>query len=511
MLLIGGVAAVALNVAPASAVDRTPVAGIVRPAPGGALWSDAEATALRGDLEAILSGAAALRGAHVGALVLAADDGRSLYERAADDAFQPASTLKLLTGMVALERLGPAYRFATILARAPAAAAGAATSLVLQGGGDPLLRAADLEAAAETVRRAAPAQPVELVLDTSHIAPRERHPPGWSLDDVLAPYAPVVNGLPFEENVLHVQAMAGALGTAPAVLLPPPFRALPVTACHDLPTLLTFTVAARSVAAGTSSTLDALRGRCGDVVLTGDVPAGAPSSIDVAVEQPETLAWMALAEGLRRRGVAVLPAAVTSGPIPGIREAPYRPDLGGAVVWRHDGEPLSDLLADLWLPSDNLIAEMLLRELDVVANRRAGTAAGGLEQERTWLRELGVDPRTTTLVDGSGLSQYDRIAPRALATILRRAWQGPYRELVLDDLPVAARRGSMRDVMRDTTAAGRVFAKTGSMSHVRGMAGFVATRSHGAVIFVLAVDDWLGEEAALETVRAAFCARLSAS
>jgi D-alanyl-D-alanine carboxypeptidase/D-alanyl-D-alanine-endopeptidase (penicillin-binding protein 4) len=190
-------------------------------------------------------------------------------------------------------------------------------------------------------------------------------------------------------------------------------------------------------------------------------------------------------------------------------EAPFRPTIDGTVIWRHDGEPLGDLLADLWLPSDNLVAEMLLRELDVVANHRAGTAAGGIALERDWLREIGADPAAATLVDGSGLSQYDRITPRTLAAILRHGWDGPNRDLILDDLPVAGRRGSLRGEMRGSDAEGRVFAKSGSMSHVRGLAGFVATREHGAVAFVLALDDWLGADPELDALRAAFCARLA--
>ena len=398
------------------------------------------------------------------------------------------------------------------LSRAPPTAAGG-TSLVLRGGGDPLLRAADLDAAADAVVQAGLPPPVDLTVDTSHVAPGERNPPGWSLDDILAPYAPVIDGLPFEENRLHVQVAPGAVGEAPAVTLPPPFQPLdvPVGSCQAGPTLLTFTVAARTVAAGTESTLDAERGRCGDIVLTGGVPAGAPEKIDVAVEQPETLARMTLVAALERRGIAVTPPEPGAGPIAGVVASPYRGEPAGTVLWRHDGEPLRDLLADMWFPSNNLIAEMLLRELDVNANHRAGTAAGGIALERAWLRGIGADPSRTTLADGSGLSQYNRITPRILAAILRHDWSGPNRDLVLDDLPVAGRRGTLSGVMRGTPAEGRVFAKDGAMSHIRGLAGYIATRKHGTVLFVLLVDDWLGADPDLERLRAAVCGRLAKS
>ncbi len=82
--------------------------------------------------------------------------------------------------------------------------------------------------------------------------------------------------------------------------------------------------------------------------------------------------------------------------------------------------------------------------------------------------------------------------------------------MVLAALPVAGARGDLRDFARDTPAAGRVFAKTGSMLHVRGLAGYIATARHGAVIFALNIDDWQGSNAELARFRAAFCARIVA-
>ena len=456
------------------------------------------------DLDRILA-APTLHGAHVGALVAGAGDGQTIYEHGADDTIQPASTLKLLVGSVALERLGPAYRFSTVLVH------GAGDALILRGGGDPLLRRADLDAAADAVQSAGIAR-AQLTLDESHVAPDERRAPGWSIDDVLQYYAPVVNGLPFEENVLSLTLAPGAaIGLPPSVQLPPPFVPLAVAAgaCIPAPTLLTFTVTARTVAAGRPDTSDVVAGPCGDVIVTGDVPLGPPSHVDAAVDQPEVLALRYFADALRRRGITVLPSSAPAGSMADVFAAPYAPLPAGTIVWRHDGEPLSAVLADMWLPSDNLIAEELLREIDVAANARAGTLEGGTALERTWLRGIGIDPATVTLADGSGLSQYDRFTPRALVAVLLRDWHGPERGVVMDALPIAGVRGDLRGAMRGTPAEGRVFAKTGSMSHVRGLAGYVATRSHGTVVFALSIDDWIGSDADLAALRAAFCSRLA--
>ena len=456
-------------------------------------------------LDALLA-APTLRGAHVGALV-STTDGQTLYDRGADNTIQPASTLKLLVGSVALDRLGPAYRFATVLTR------GDGDALILHGGGDPLLHRADLDAAADAVQRAG-IERAQLTLDESHVAPGERRAPGWSVDDILQDYAPVVNGLPFEENVLPLTLVPGAaIGAPPAIQLPPPFLplAVPAGACRPGPTLLTFTMAALTVAQGRPATSDVTAGPCGDVVVTGEVPLGPPSHVDAAVDQPEVLALRYFADALTRRGVTVLPSLPSSGPLPGVVDAPFTPVPTGAVVWRHDGEPLGALLADMWLPSDNLIAEELLREIDVAANAHAGTLAGGHALERAWLRAIGIDPATVTLADGSGLSQYNRFTPRALVAILMHDWQGAGRATVVNALPLAGVRGDLLSAMRGTPAEGHVFAKTGSMSHVRGLAGYVSTRTRGTLVFALSIDDWIGTDADLAALRAAFCSRLAAS
>jgi len=503
LIMIAALAAAA----PALAVDRSIGAKVPKPAASGTPWTPADVHALDADLDALIARAPTLRGAHVGVIV-ETPAGLPLYAHHADDTVQPASTFKLLVGSVALDRLGPAYRFTTTLQRVPAAPGGA-DALVLRGGGDPLFGDADLAAAADAAARAGLAGPVDLTIDESHVAPGERRGDGWQLDDMLQDYAMIVNGVPFDHNVLDAWLdPAATIGAPPAVRLAPPFQPqrLPAGTCPGGPTALTFTDTARTVAAGADATADVTEGRCGDIVVTGDAPQGAPTSLAVAVDAPEVLLRTAFTAALASRGIAVTPPAPSGEPIPGVSELPL--PTAGAPIWVHQGEPLADLLADMWFPSDNLIAEELLHELDAALDHRPATAAGGAGIERAWLRAAGVDPAALTVADGSGLSPYDRITPRILATILAHDWNGPYRDIVLDALPIAGVRGDLRGFARGTPAAARVFAKTGSMMHVRGLAGYAATRRHGAVVFALSIDDWMGDDPDLAAFRAAFCSRI---
>jgi len=172
------------------------------------------------------------------------------------------------------------------------------------------------------------------------------------------------------------------------------------------------------------------------------------------------------------------------------------------VVWSHESEPLADLLADMWLPSDNVLAEELLCAVGAQPPEVRGTREAGLAWEKAWLGKLGVDTGAAfDLEDASGLSAYDRITPRDLVTVLRHDWDGPYHDAVLDALPIAGVRGTLKSSFVGTAAEGRVFAKTGSLSHAGTLAGYVATTKHGAVIFAFQVDDWVGDPADLRDAR----------
>jgi D-alanyl-D-alanine carboxypeptidase/D-alanyl-D-alanine-endopeptidase (penicillin-binding protein 4) len=499
--------------APALAVDRALGAGVPKPQASGAPWTDAETSSLAANLDAMLAGAQAVRGAHVGILAVDARDGRTLYARNADDAFQPASTLKLLVGSAALDKLGPGWRARTTLTANGAVDAQGRLSgaLVLRGGGDPLLRASDLVAAADAVAAAGIKRVAgPFVIDSSRFD-QQRYGNGWAVDDLPFYYAPVVAATTLEDGVVHLTIGPGSTAGAPGTLSWAPHAGAddqtpPV--CPPASDDAHLVDAVVTGAPGAKDTVDVERGPCGVIRVTGTIPLGAkPDEVDAAVPGPERYVQRVFAAALQAHGIG-LPVSVDR-PLYGapVVFAPY-PRAGERVLWSHDSEPLRDLLADMWLPSDNLLAESLLKQLALESAGAPGSDENGTAFERTWLKGLGVDPDALALEDGSGLSAYDRITPRALVAILAHDWNGPYRELVLDDLPIAGVRGTLAKSYAGTAAEQRVFAKTGSLSHVSTLAGYVATRAHGTVVLAFQVDDWVGAPAALRELRGRVLSRL---
>jgi serine-type D-Ala-D-Ala carboxypeptidase/endopeptidase (penicillin-binding protein 4) len=428
-----------------------------------------------------------LRGAHVGLLAVDADSGTLLYARNAGDDFVPASTFKLLTGSVALAQLGPAFTFVTQV-RAQGG------TVFLRGGGDAQLDLDDLDAAAAAVAATGSTSVAMLAGDASRYdAPR--YPGGWQIDDLPQGYAAVASALSFDDNVAHVRVLPGDAVGAPTSL-----RVAPRSEAFSIEN------AAITGSKTSQDTTDVARpwDKPATIRVFGSYPLGAPPSDDLepAVPDPPAYALDLFAQALARHGVTV--GGLARGLTPS--------DAG--VVWTHRSAPLAEVLPAFWQPSDNLIGELLLLELGQASTAGGGTdtRARGIAAEAAWLASIGIDPATVTIADGSGLSTYDRITPRALVAILEADWHGAQRDTVLAALPLAGVRGTLKSSFVGTPAQGAVFAKTGSMNHARLLAGFARTKRRGTVAFALMVNDWMdaspGAAAALERARAAVLAEL---
>jgi len=153
------------------------------------------------------------------------------------------------------------------------------------------------------------------------------------------------------------------------------------------------------------------------------------------------------------------------------------------------------MLGDFWRPSVNLIGEQLLEALGVASSPAAhgDDRAAGILVETAWLRSIGIDPRTVTIADGSGLSAYDRITPRALVTILASGWHGRYRTTLLAALPVSGRSGTLVNDFTSPPLAGAIVAKTGTTNHARLLAGYARRPDGSATIFALMIENWMDD------------------
>lgn len=182
-------------------------------------------------------------------------------------------------------------------------------------------------------------------------------------------------------------------------------------------------------------------------------------------DDPALAAAIAFKRALERAGVRVGNAAVRG-----------RVPAGAAELASVPSPPVRKLVRLMNTESDNFVAEMLLKLLGA-RELGAGTTAAGARVVRRELAERGVPLAGVRIVDGSGLSQGDRLTALALASILTKAARepdlaGPFR----NSLAVAGRTGTLDDRMRRPPARGRVRAKTGTTAEASALAGYAGRR-----------------------------------
>jgi len=459
-----------------------------------------EVAALAAEVDSALADPAFAR-ASWGVVVQSLDNGQVLYRRNAERLFLPASNLKILTAAAALVRLGADFRYRTVvLARGARRTDTLAGDLVVAGRGDPTLVLDTARGAPDPLGSLRPwadslkARRIKVVRGrvagdaTPFTGPALG--PGWAWDDLDADYSAPVGALQFNESVAYLIAVPGQAPGEPVRL-----GLLPQSA--PLRVFTTATTAARDSGA---AALRWSRTPFGDSVsVTGSLPVGHDTvRLGLSVPDPTRYFETSLTEALAGRGVAIAGESV-GGPAP----APAPDTL---FVWT--SPPLSAVLPLFLKPSQNQIGETLLRTLGVeVAG--VGSADSGRAVIGRVLSDLGVPPDAYVLADGSGLSRYDFVAPDAVAQVLFALHARPDFQAFYDALPIAGVDGTLATRLRHTAAAGNAHAKTGSLTGVRALSGYVETADGEHLLFVLLANNFTAPQRVVEAAQDQIVERLA--
>jgi D-alanyl-D-alanine carboxypeptidase/D-alanyl-D-alanine-endopeptidase (penicillin-binding protein 4) len=153
----------------------------------------------------------------------------------------------------------------------------------------------------------------------------------------------------------------------------------------------------------------------------------------------------------------------------------------------HLSPPMSEIVALINKPSDNLLTEMVLK---VIGKERAGegTTAAGIRVLMEFLRSAGLEMGAVQMVDGSGLSRMNAISPENLVRLLVYMARSPYAEAYRRSLPIYGEDGTLRNRLRNTPVQGKGFAKTGSLYRVSSLSGYLVCRSGRTVAFSIVMN-----------------------
>jgi D-alanyl-D-alanine carboxypeptidase/D-alanyl-D-alanine-endopeptidase (penicillin-binding protein 4) len=161
--------------------------------------------------------------------------------------------------------------------------------------------------------------------------------------------------------------------------------------------------------------------------------------------------------------------------------------------------PLRQILPALLKPSQNQIAEILLKTIGLERGGM-GTADSARKIVGQLLVSWGVQPDGFVIRDGSGLSRLDLVSPETIVRVLDRIQRDTAFATYYNALPIAGIDGTIKDRMKGTPAEGNVHAKTGSISAARSLSGYVTTADGERLIFSILANNWTTPSNAVTTV-----------
>jgi serine-type D-Ala-D-Ala carboxypeptidase/endopeptidase (penicillin-binding protein 4) len=424
--------------------------------------------------------------------------GKVVYQHNADKLFTPASNMKIYTTGVALDLLGPDYRWKTSVyaAAAPDARGTVNGDLILYGRGAPDLvsdskddnRSSLAKLANDLYERGLRNINGNIVGDESYF----RGDPlgdGWQWNDVQWYFGAEASALSINGNEVEVNAVPSTKAGEP-----------PTIRTSDPTGYVTVQNRMASVERDGRPTIGVHRDLSGnDVEIWGEFPPGAKGfGARLSVHNPALWAAKLFVSALKSRGITVSgQAASRNSRVPqSERFNPAQATELASVL----SLPLSEIARRTNKLSINLYAELILRTLGrergemltqpEPVGRERGDDEAGLEVMRLWLMRAGIPTNDLALHDGSGLSRLDLVTPNSAARLLlslsQRAADAAFRQ----SLPIAGQDGTLGGRLK--AVAGRVVAKTGYITYDNSLSGYVTNSRNEILAFSIMSNDRTG-------------------
>jgi D-alanyl-D-alanine carboxypeptidase/D-alanyl-D-alanine-endopeptidase (penicillin-binding protein 4) len=291
---------------------------------------------------------------------------------------------------------------------------------------------------------------------------------GWTWENLVYGFGTAIGALQYNENQVVVSVAPGAVGGKPTVTIAPPYHGLIVE------------TAASTTPAGSETTIDVARLPGSKVLrVVGNIAADAkPANITASVENPTELYVHALKTALERQGITVTGTAMD------IDDAGPRASSHRRLLLVDYSPPLREIIDVCLKWSRNEYAETLLRV--VAPPGKPLTAEDALDVMRKQLEAWSIPHTYIVPADGSGLSRQDYVTAHGLTTLLTYLWMDPkHADIFRSTLPVAGKSGTLAERMKGTPLQGRVWAKTGTLSNVRSLSGYLLTRAGEPIVFAM--------------------------
>lgn len=399
---------------------------------------------------------------HWGILIQPIHSDLNLYALNSEKFFTPASNIKLLTTAAALLEFGSQFQIRTsIYSQGDTPNL---QTLRLVGQGDPTITTDTLKTLAQQLKQQGIQQIEKLLIQDGYFK-NSGIPPMWEWDDLFFSYGVPANSFVLNENAFKLILTPTQVGQPVKITWSDPIAAKQWQIENSTTTTDSTTDNTISIQGYFAQSRLMIRGQLGND-LTGEQET-------IAIINPTQYFIDTLAQVLETEGITVKQKQIISEPSSNNSEQEI------AVL---TSPPLENIIKTVNHESHNLYAETLFKLLEVQSNEPQTSI---LQKQLT---QLGINSNTYKLVDGSGLSRHNLATPEAFVLLLQKMSQTPQGEVYRNSFAVGGVNGTLANRFKDTPMQGKIQAKTGSLSGVSALSGYVDISDDETLVFSIMVN-----------------------
>ncbi len=437
-----------------------------------------------------------------GVVIQSLETGEYFYKRNEDKLFMPASNLKLFTTAAGLLILGSEYRFQTnIYMNGHVDGSTLNGDLVVQGRGDPTISGRFYDDDMLKVFNNWADSLLDNGIDeiTGNIIGDDDAfdavglGTGWQWDYESSWFAAPSSAISFNDNCVDITVTVNKKNHQPQITVMPETKYIiilnkVVTVPKDSVTSIN---TYRELGTNVITVYGTIRDN-NDSVKTY-----------VSVNNPTQFAMVVLKDVLKKKGITIggYPIDINDMPVP-LDYAKMK------KLFTQYSPPLKEIIKVINKNSQNLYAEQLLKTIGL-ESYGYGNVENGVRAENKVLKEMGINPESLSIVDGSGLSRLDLVTPKQIVALLSFMYKNKNFIPFFNSLPIAGVDGTLGDRMQNTKAQGKIRAKTGFLEGVRSLSGYAFTGDNEPVAFSIIVNNFNVPVKLAENIQDLVCLRLA--